>query len=162
MIDDDGLTPILMDFGSLTPSPTPITSRTLALSVQDSAAENSTMPYRAPELFDVKTGSVIDDKVDIWSMGCTLYCALYGHSPFELETEESGGSLALAVCSGTFAFPEEGRLGGRKPGQKAVSEGVKNIVKMCLKVEPSERPSIKELIKEVERVIESLGDDGDE
>lgn len=159
MIDDDGLTPILMDFGSLTPSPTPITSRTLALSVQDSAAENSTMPYRAPELFDVKTGSVIDDKVDIWSMGCTLFCALYGHSPFELATEESGGSLALAVCSGSYTFPEEGRLGGRKPGQKPVSEGIKNIVRMCLRIEPSERPGIGELIKEVEKVIDVLGDD---
>lgn len=24
------------------------------------------MPYRAPELFDVKTGTTIDEKVDIW------------------------------------------------------------------------------------------------
>lgn len=24
------------------------------------------MPYRAPELFDVKTGAVLDEKVDIW------------------------------------------------------------------------------------------------
>jgi hypothetical protein len=24
------------------------------------------MPYRAPELFDVKTGSTLDEKVDIW------------------------------------------------------------------------------------------------
>merc|ERR1712137_747159 len=60
MIDDDGKTPILMDLGSLAPSPTPVTSRSLALQIQDTAAEHSTMPYRAPELFDVKTGSVID------------------------------------------------------------------------------------------------------
>lgn len=162
MIADDGLSPILMDFGSITPAPTPITSRTLALSVQDNAAEHSTMPYRPPELFDVKTGSVIDEKVDIWSMGCTLFCALYGHSPFELATEESGGSLALAVCSGTYSFPEEGRLGGRKPGQRPVSEAVKGIVRMCLKVEPADRPTIRELIREVEKVVEILGEDEDE
>ena len=24
------------------------------------------MPYRAPELFDVKTGSTLDERVDIW------------------------------------------------------------------------------------------------
>lgn len=24
------------------------------------------MPYRAPELFDVKTGCTLDEKVDIW------------------------------------------------------------------------------------------------
>ena len=44
MIDDDGRTPVLMDLGSLAPSPTPITSRSLAIAVQDEAAENSTMP----------------------------------------------------------------------------------------------------------------------
>jgi serine/threonine kinase 16 len=159
MISDDGVTPVLMDFGSLTPSPTPITSRTLALSVQDHAAETSTMPYRAPELFDVKTGSVIDTKVDVWSLGCTLFCALYGHSPFELATEESGGSLALAICSASYSFPQQGRLGGRKVGEKDVSDAVKGIVKMCLKVEPSERPDIRKLIEEVERVIEELDDD---
>lgn len=160
MISDDGVTPVLMDFGSLTPSPTSITSRTLALAVQDHAAETSTMPYRAPELFDVKTGSVIDEKVDIWSMGATLFCALYGHSPFELATEESGGSLALAICSGSYQFPEEGRLGGRKRGEE-VSESVKGLVKMCLRVEPSERPSVSELIKETGRVIEEVGGDAE-
>ncbi|KAF8469508.1 kinase-like domain-containing protein [Kalaharituber pfeilii] len=157
MIADDGTTPILMDFGSLTPAPTKITSRAHALQVQDHAAETSTMPYRAPELFDVQTNSTIDAKVDIWSLGATLFCALYGHSPFELATEESGGSLALAICSGSFSFPEPGKLGGRKVGHEDVSEDVKNIVRMCLKVEPSERPDIRGLIQEVERVLATLG-----
>ena len=156
MISDDGTTPVLMDFGSLTPSPTHITNRTMALAVQDNAAETSTMPYRAPELFDVKTGSVIDEKVDIWSLGCTLFCALYGHSPFELATEESGGSLALAICSGSYSFPQPGRLGGRKVGEKDVSESVKNLVRMCLTVEPAERPDIRKLIAEVQAVADEL------
>lgn len=147
-----------MDFGSLTPSPTKITSRAQALAVQDYAAETSTMPYRAPELFDVKTNSIIDTKVDIWSLGATLFCALYGHSPFELATEESGGSLALAICSGTYTFPEPGRLGGRKPGQEDVSEGMKKLVRMCLRVEPTERPDIRELIQEVEKVLTNMGE----
>src|SRR5467141_3479925 len=74
MIDGDGRTPILMDLGSIASSSIAITSRSLAIAVQDTAAEHSTMPYRAPELFDVKTGSIIDTKVDIWSLGCTLPC----------------------------------------------------------------------------------------
>ena len=159
MIADDGTTPVLMDFGSLATAPTAVTSRTLALAIQDHAAETSTMPYRPPELFDVKTGSVVDEKVDVWSLGCTLFCALYGHSPFELATEESGGSLALAVCSGQFAFPQPGRLGGRAPGERDVSEAIKGVVRMCLKVEPAERPNIGELIEEVESVIDGLDDD---
>lgn len=116
MIDDDGTTPILMDLGSLAPSPTPITSRSLALQVQDTAAEHSTMPYRAPELFDVKTGTVIDTKVDIWSLGCTLYACLVGKSPFEARSDETGGSLSMCVLGGDWRFPDEGREGKKKAG----------------------------------------------
>lgn len=112
MISNDGFTPILMDLGSLSPSPTPVTSRSLALAVQDQAAEHSTMPYRAPELFDVKTGSVIDTKVDIWSLGCTLYACLTGKSPFEARSEETGGSLSICVLGGDWRFPGEGAGGG--------------------------------------------------
>ena len=107
MIADDGRTPIVMDLGSLAPSPTPITSRSLAIAVQDEAAEHSTMPYRAPELFDVKTGSTIDTKVDIWSLGCTLYACLVGKSPFEARSEETGGSLSMCVLGGDWRFPDE-------------------------------------------------------
>ena len=66
MLADDGLTPILMDFGSCLRARIPIASRAQALAQQDLAAEHSTMAYRAPELFDVKTGVTLDEKVDIW------------------------------------------------------------------------------------------------
>lgn len=188
MIADDGKTPILMDLGSLAPSPTPITSRSLALAVQDLAAEQSTMPYRAPELFDVKTGSVIDTKVDIWSLGCTLYACLTGKSPFEARSEETGGSLSICVLGGDWRFPDEG---GQKNGKNKAkdpapapattasgassannkdreknpspSAGVKEVVRRCLKVEPAERPDIDELIRLVEEVVGELPpeDDGD-
>lgn len=114
MIADDGKTPILMDLGSLAPSPTVINSRSLALAVQDMAAEHSTMPYRAPELFDVKTGSIIDTKVDIWSLGCTLYACLTGKSPFEARSEETGGSLSICVLGGDWRFPDEGQGQGQQ------------------------------------------------
>jgi serine/threonine kinase 16 len=58
------------------------------------------MPYRAPELFDVKTGSVIDTNVDIWSLGCTLYACLVGKSPFEMRSDETGGSLSMCILGG--------------------------------------------------------------
>lgn len=65
MIDDDGR-PILMDFGSAMKARIPIGDRSQALLQQDIAAEQCTMAYRAPELFDVKTGITLDEKVDIW------------------------------------------------------------------------------------------------
>lgn len=187
MISDDGRTPILMDLGSISPSPITITSRSLALAVQDTAAEHSTMPYRAPELFDVKTGSVIDTKVDIWSLGCTLYACLVGKSPFEARSEETGGSLGLCILGGDWRFPDEGRPQRRNESNKGKgkaksggggggvgddgnvnanvnangswSEPVREVVRRCLKVEPAERPDIDELIEIVEGVVDGLGGD---
>lgn len=53
-----------------------IGTRQEALLEQDVAAEHSTLPYRAPELFDVKTGSWLDEKCDVWvrSSLSVLYC----------------------------------------------------------------------------------------
>lgn len=167
MISDDGQSPILMDLGSIAESPLAITSRSLAIATQDTAAEHSTMPYRAPELFDVKTGTVIDTKVDIWSMGCTLYACLVGKSPFEARSDETGGSLSICVLSGDWRFPDEGAKGKTKAAGPAgadddgsISEPIRDVVRKCLAVEPSERPDVEELIALVERVIDELpGDD---
>ncbi|EGR50469.1 uncharacterized protein TRIREDRAFT_58476 [Trichoderma reesei QM6a] len=183
MIDDSGSIPILMDLGSVAPSPIPVTSQSLALQIQDQAAEHSTMPYRAPELFDVRTGSVIDTKTDIWSLGCTLYACLVGKSPFELRSDETGGTLSLCVLGGDWRFPDEnpgggkakrtntiqaakakasaaagesGGPGGGSSGDVAISEPIRNLVRACLKVEPAERPDINELITMVEQVIDEL------
>ncbi|KIL84301.1 hypothetical protein FAVG1_12538 [Fusarium avenaceum] len=174
MIDDTGSTPILMDLGSVAPSPIPVTSQSLALQIQDTAAEHSTMPYRAPELFDVQTGMVIDTKVDIWSLGCTLYACLVGKSPFEMRSDETGGTLSLCVLGGDWRFPDEGPAGvkrnnsmrpqqGQQQQQQApaveISESIREVVRKCLRVEPAERPDISELIQMVQAVIEELPDD---
>ncbi|KAM0196674.1 related to Prk1p, and serine/threonine protein kinase homolog from A. thaliana [Fusarium torulosum] len=174
MIDDTGSTPILMDLGSVAPSPIPVTSQSLALQIQDTAAEHSTMPYRAPELFDVQTGMVIDTKVDIWSLGCTLYACLIGKSPFEMRSDETGGTLSLCVLGGDWRFPDEGPAGvkrnnsmrpqqGQQQQQQApaveISESIREVVRKCLRVEPAERPDISELIQMVQAVIEELPDD---
>jgi serine/threonine kinase 16 len=169
MIDDDGRTPILMDLGSLAPAPTPITSRSQAIAVQDEAAEHSTMPYRAPELFDVKTGSVIDTQVDIWSLGCTLYACLVGKSPFEARSDETGGSLSMCVLGGDWRFPDEGPQRGKQNAknpkaptnpESTISDGVKDVVRRCLSLEPGERPDVDELIGIVETVMAGLEDGG--
>ena len=176
MISDSGTQPVVMDLGSLAPSPTPITSRAMALQVQDQAAEHSTMPYRAPELFDVKTGTTIDGKVDIWSVGCTLYACLVGKSPFEARSEETGGSLSLCVLGGDWRFPDEGPQEIKRGKQRVVddqqkqqrddviSEPVKEVVRRCLRVEPAERPDIDELTTLIEEVIGQMPPDhgGDE
>jgi serine/threonine kinase 16 len=167
MISDDG-TPILMDFGSTVKARIPIENRSQALMQQvslrhlvlcicqhlllkqDIAAEQSTMAYRAPELFDVKTGIDLDEKVDIWvrqsstinpssvpdfcpqSLGCTLFALAYSHSPFEnTQTTEQGGSIAMAVLNAQYKQPSS-----------AYSQGLKDLVDAMLQVNPKDRPDI--------------------
>lgn len=181
MIDDSGSTPILMDLGSVAPSPIPVTSQSQALQIQDTAAEHSTMPYRAPELFDVRSGSVVDAASDIWSLGCTLYACLVGKSPFEMRSDETGGTLSLCVLGGDWRFPDEGPKGVKRtnsmkrPQQQGeagaagaggsdvveISEPIREIVRKCLRVEQAERPDIDELIEMVEDVIEELPEDSE-
>ena len=55
-----------MDFGSVANAIVRVENRAQALALQDLAAERCTMPYRAPELFDVKSQCTIDEKVDVW------------------------------------------------------------------------------------------------
>lgn len=143
LISDDGKTPILMDFGSVSKARIPIRTRQDGLLQQDIAAENSTIPYRAPELFDVQTGTTLDEKVDIWSLGCTLYAAAYGQNPFEACVNEMGGSMALAILNGQYKFPEE----------DPYSQSFKDLVRLLLTLDPKERPNIQQVIERIESML---------
>jgi serine/threonine kinase 16 len=77
--------PVLMDFGSMAPAERQVKNRIEALILQDEAAQFSTVPYRAPELFDVASDASIDARTDVWSLGCLLYALAFGYSPFECE-----------------------------------------------------------------------------
>ncbi|GJP79261.1 hypothetical protein CLOP_g9513 [Closterium sp. NIES-67] len=95
----------IMDFGSTTPARREIRSRNQALSLQEWAAQHCSAAYRAPEFWDCPSEMDIDEKSDVWSLGCALYATMYGQSPFEFSLGESGGSLQLAVMSGTIKWP---------------------------------------------------------
>lgn len=142
MLDDSNI-PVLMDLGSCSRARLTLSTRQQALELQDLAAEHCTMPYRAPELFDVKTGSKVDERVDIWSLGCTFFALMYNSSPFELETAESGASLSLAIMNNQYKFPQ----------YPEYSEQIKDLVSSCLVLEANERPFIDELIEKIEFLL---------
>lgn len=145
MLGDDGRTPILMDFGSALPGRIPIPNRSIALTQQDIAAEHCSMPFRAPELFDVRED--LTEAVDIWSLGCTLYACAYGSSPFEtLQQSEFGGSIAMAVLGGKYTFPAD----------SSYSEGLKELIKMMIIVKVGERPSIQAVIDATSKALARL------
>lgn len=62
----DDLSPVIMDLGSAAPAKVQICGAQDAQKLQDVAAERCSMSYRAPELFNVESYCVIDERTDIW------------------------------------------------------------------------------------------------
>lgn len=52
--------------GSMAPAKVQVCGSQDAQKLQDIAAERCSMPYRAPELFNVESYCVIDERTDIW------------------------------------------------------------------------------------------------
>uniref|UniRef100_A0A669PTR1 non-specific serine/threonine protein kinase n=1 Tax=Phasianus colchicus TaxID=9054 RepID=A0A669PTR1_PHACC len=75
LLDEDDQ-PILMDLGSMNRARMEVTNSREAMAVQDWAAQRCTISYRAPELFTVPSQCVIDERTDIWVLGCLAPLAL--------------------------------------------------------------------------------------
>ncbi|XP_044476210.1 serine/threonine-protein kinase 16-like [Mangifera indica] len=136
---------ILMDFGSAQPARRQIQCRSEALQLQEWAAEHCSAPYRAPELWDCPSHANIDERTDIWSLGCTLYAIMYGVSPFEYALGESGGSLQLAVVNAQIKWP----AGPNPPYPDALHK----FVTWMLQPQAAVRPCIDDIIIHVDKLI---------
>ncbi|ERN05844.1 hypothetical protein AMTRI_Chr10g6730 [Amborella trichopoda] len=136
---------ILMDFGSAGPAKREIRSRSEALQLQEWAAEHCSAPYRAPELWDCPSHADIDERTDIWALGCTLYAIMYGMSPFEYALGESGGSLQLAIVNGQIKWPP----GPNPPYPDALHQ----FVIWMLQPQVAMRPHIEDVIIHVDKLL---------
>lgn len=143
MLKDDG-TPVVMDLGSAALARLEIKTLREATALQDLAAERCSMLFRPPELLTVETNSRIDERTDIWSLGCLLYALAYLEAPFE-KVYQTGGSIALAALAGKINFPE----------QAGYSASLQNVIKWLMAVSLSERPVISEVIQRVQSLQHS-------
>lgn len=146
---NDNNEPVIIDLGSSAPAKLIITSKKEAQELLDEVNERCSMTYRAPELFNIDIDSVIDERIDIWSLGCLLYAMLYKKSPFDLVYER-GDSVALAVISEKISFPPNS------------NEKINNLIKMMLVVDHFKRPFIDAVLESIKKVDESYDQDIDE
>ncbi|KAF9671405.1 hypothetical protein SADUNF_Sadunf12G0044200 [Salix dunnii] len=136
------------------------------------ASEHCSAPIRAPELWDCPSHADIDERTDIWSLGCTLYAIIelidyiytcskpllrnpvsiyhfvsfrYGVSPFEYALGESGGSLQLAIVNAQIKWPA-----GPKP---PYPEALHQFVTWMLQPQLAVRPHIDDIIIHVDKLI---------
>ncbi|KAK8962700.1 3-phosphoinositide-dependent protein kinase 1 [Platanthera guangdongensis] len=148
---------ILMDFGSARPARKQIRSRSEALQLQvcfpfnlynlkqEWAAEHCSAPYRAPELWDCPNQADIDERTDVWSLGCTLYAIMYGESPFEYAAGETGDSLQQAIMNAQINWP----AGSGSP----YSDQLHQFVQWMLSPQPAVRPHVGDILIHVDKLI---------
>eukprot|EP01103_Thecamoeba_quadrilineata_P011461 TRINITY_DN2740_c0_g1_i3.p1 TRINITY_DN2740_c0_g1~~TRINITY_DN2740_c0_g1_i3.p1 ORF type:complete len:204 (-),score=29.41 TRINITY_DN2740_c0_g1_i3:95-706(-) len=138
LISDDRR-PVLVDLGSVAEARVTISSRTDALRLQEHCDLTCSPLYRAPELFEVETGSVIDERTDVWSLGCLLYYMVFSKSPFD-HVVETGGSVKLAALSGQVHYPPT-----------RFSEELVNFIKKMIEPVQFARPFVSDLLLEMQR-----------
>lgn len=87
----------LCDFGSAsTATYLPQNERERSIAEED-INRNTTMMYRAPEMVDLYRRQPINEKVDVWALGCILFKMAYLVDAFD------GG---LGIMNARYTFPE--------------------------------------------------------
>lgn len=141
----ESMEPILVDFGSAVEARVQINGQQDAMKLQDEAEEKCSLCYRAPELFQVESYAIIDERSDIWSLGCMLYALCFFKSPFDVVYER-GDSVSLAVLSGKIPFPEN----------SPYSVELHELILFQLKTNPMERPFIYSVIERAQELVEKM------
>uniref|UniRef100_A0A2R9ADF3 non-specific serine/threonine protein kinase n=1 Tax=Pan paniscus TaxID=9597 RepID=A0A2R9ADF3_PANPA len=137
LLGDEGQ-PVLMDLGSMNQACIHVEGSRQALTLQDWAAQRCTISYRAPELFSVPSHCVIDERTDVWSLGCVLYAMMFGEGPYDMVFQK-GDSVALAVQN-QLSIPQSPRH----------SSALRQLLNSMMTVDPHQRPHIPLLLSQLE------------
>lgn len=99
----------------------------------DHATMCGTPNFIAPEVL-ASDGEPYDEAVDVWSLGCILYCLLLGKAPFEgRKVSETLENVANAAAN-PLKFPD------------GFSASAGDLIKRLLSSEPRNRPSAQQIL----------------
>ena len=134
----------LCDFGSCTTRAQAYLTREEMTQEEERIQRYSTSMYRAPEMVDLYKKEVINEKVDIWALGCILYTLAFYVQPFQ-----EGGNLQ--IIGGNYSMPEDSKY----------SRHVPLLIKKMLSLSPKKRPDIRKLLVLVDKWIAELRKSGE-
>lgn len=92
---------------------------------EDNIRKHTTPAYRAPEMWDLYRREVINEKVDIWALGCLLFRICYFKSAFDGESK-------LQILNGNYRIPELPKY----------NSSTTDLIKDMLQSSPDARPDI--------------------
>lgn len=126
----------LCDFGSTSaPVPPPADQHQMRALAHDIMYQ-TTPQYRSPEMIDLYRGFPIDQKADIWALGCFLYKLCYYTTPFEAHGD-------IAILHASFQFPPAPPYSG----------DLKNLIIIMLQENPVMRPTIVQVLMLVAKML---------
>ncbi|KAI1901140.1 hypothetical protein AGOR_G00057130 [Albula goreensis] len=103
--------------------------------VEDEITRNTTPAYRTPEMIDLYSNFPINEKQDIWALGCILFLLCFKQHPFEEGAK-------LQIVNGKYAIPQN-------DNKYTVFH---NLIRSMLKINPEERLSITELVNQLQEI----------
>ncbi|XP_028269950.1 cyclin-G-associated kinase isoform X3 [Parambassis ranga] len=103
--------------------------------VEDEITRNTTPAYRTPEMIDLYSNFPINEKQDIWALGCILYLLCFKQHPFE-------DGAKLQIVNGKYSIPQN----------DTKYTVYHNLIRSMLKVNPEERLSITELVNQLQEI----------
>ncbi|CAK9322415.1 unnamed protein product [Citrullus colocynthis] len=95
---------------------------------EDNIRKYTTPAYRAPEMWDLFRRELINEKVDIWALGCLLFRICYFKSAFDGESK-------LQILNGNYRIPELPKY----------SSSITDLIKDMLQASPNDRPDITQV-----------------
>lgn len=117
----------ICDFGSISTKKYPIVNEKNRANILEDIENNTTPNYRSPEQSDLYLGYEINEKVDIWALGCVLFMLCFQKIPFESK---------LAILNDNLIIPKSPQY----------SDQILTLFKKMLVQNPQERISAAELI----------------
>ncbi|KAH6789691.1 Protein kinase superfamily protein [Perilla frutescens var. frutescens] len=92
---------------------------------EDTIRKHTTPAYRAPEMWDLFRRELIDEKVDIWALGCLLFRICYLKLAFDGESK-------LQILNGNYRIPDLPKY----------STLLTDLIRDMLQSSPGDRPDI--------------------
>jgi len=120
----------LCDFGSCTTRAQVYSTQEEIIPEEERIQKYTTPMYRAPEMADLYSRQLVNEKVDIWALGCILYTLAFYTHPFQEGSN-------LQIMSGQYDMPED----------HPYSNYLLALIKRLLTVVPAKRPTLTKYAK---------------